>query len=1017
MAVTAVFAQNRTVKGKVTGDDGKPAVGVTVSAGKAKVATDKDGNFTIQVASNINKLEFNSVSFETKSLTIPANNFVDAKLDSKSTLVDEVVVSTGYQSVSKKVFSGASSSVKKEAFEDKPVLSFDQALTGKAAGVQINTSSGLVGDNVVIRVRGTGSISSNTQPLIVIDGVIVTQGNQGQLYNPANALADLNPADIENVEILKDAASAAIYGSLGTNGVILVTTKRGKAGTATLNYDTYVGFVRASNRLPVMNSDQYIKTVNGLRAGAGLANIASQADLNGDGIVDVIDNNWQDAAERQGFTQNHQISASGGTAKGSYYASLNYNDYENFILVNKQTRGSARLNITSKVNDFFELGVKTQFSRTKSFGLGSGTGGALSGYPFGALTMYPNVPVYDPTNPNDFYLGQGGNGIAINTPNPVAVQNLNRDNRISNRFIGSLYGEATIAKSFKFKSQIGIDYLTSRNDQFWNPLVGDGQGLGGVAQSTSTDLYAWTWTNTLTFNKKFGNHSINALAGYEAFRTFGSWAYNFGITLNDPRFTSLTPSNYQQTGAENNTPSNADANNGRLSYFGSLNYSYKNKLFATVNFRRDAATAFGAENKFGSFPGASLAWRITEEKFMKNIKWLPELKLRASYGVTGNANIGDFVSLQFWAPSQYADIGIPTFGLGQVGNSKLRWERAAQLNVGFDATLGKKGVTLSMDYYRKNALDLVLNNPIVTQAGLGSTLVQNIGEIENSGVELSLSAPIVNSKKFSWDINFNIAYSKNKILYFNDVNGQLTGGYSIAKAGSDLGAAFLIRWAGVNPANGLGMWLDANGNAKQFDQTKPAAQRWTDAKTGAVVAPITADDRVIDNEKTPYPKFFGGLSQTLRYGNLDLTVDLQFAFDFYVYNNTKSLLMAMTNNRNKHTDLLNAWTTPGQVTNVPKLIWGDAQFGSLSSRWLEKGDFVRLRSLQFGYNLPKSILSKLRMTKLRMFVQGQNLATFTNYSGIDPEANANGNTNIGFGMDVVRPYLPRVITFGLNVGF
>lgn len=1017
IAVTGIYAQNRTIKGKVTDEKGLPAVGVTVKAGKAQTSTDVNGAFTISVAPGVNRIEFNSATFDSKSLAVPAGNTLDVKLTTIVTSTEEVVVTTGYQTVAKKAYSGASATVKSEAFENKPVLSFDQALTGKAAGVQVNTGSGLVGESVVIRVRGTGTISGNAAPLIVIDGVVMTQGNQGQLYNPANALADINPADIENVEILKDAASAAIYGSLGTNGVIIVTTKKGKSGTGTLTYDAYAGYVTAGNRVQVLNSDQYISTINRLRSNMSLGSIASQVDLNGDGIVDNINTNWQDEAERQGFTQNHQITASGGGPKGSYYASINYNDIESFILVNRQTRGSVRLNVTSKVNDRIEVGIKSQFSRTKSYGLGSGTGGALSGYPFGALTMYPNVPVKDPLNPNSYYLGQGGNAIAINTPNPIAVQELNFDQRTSNRFIGSAYAEAKILNDFKFKSQVGIDYLISSNDQFWNPLVGDGQGLGGVAQTTATDMYAWTWTNTLTYNKKFGNHSINALAGYEAFRTYGKWYYAFGITLNDPRFTSLNPANYAQTGAENNNPSNADANRGRSSYFGSVNYNFKNKYFATFNFRRDAQTSFGADNKWGSFPGGSVAWKISDENFMKNIKFLKELKIRASYGVTGNGAVGDFTALQFWGAQQYADIGIPTFGLSQVGNSSLRWERAAQLNIGFDAVIGKKGVNITMDYYKKSAIDLVLANPVLTQAGLGSSIVQNIGKIDNSGVELAISAPVVNKRDFNWDVNFNIAYSRNQIKYFNDVNGELTAGYSIAKAGYDLGAAFLIRWAGVNPANGLGMWLDASGNAKQYDHSKPAASRWTLLKDGSVTTPITAADRVIDNDKTPYPKFFGGLTQNFRFRNIDLSIDLQYAFDFYIYNNTKSLLMSYANNRNKSVDILNAWTTPGQVTDVPRLFWGDPQFSSLTSRWLERGDFVRVRNMQLGYSLPKELISKWKISKLRFYVQGQNLFTFTNYSGIDPEANANGNTNIGFGMDVVRPYVPRIVTFGVNVGF
>jgi TonB-dependent starch-binding outer membrane protein SusC len=1009
LCIMQVFAQERTVTGKVTDESGAPIpnASVIVKGTSIGTTTKTDGSFSISVPSTGKVLIFSSIGMTSMEVNIGSKSVINQTMTSENKALEEVVI-TGYSTVSKTKLTGSYSKVDGKQVENRPVLSFDQALTGKASGVQINTSSGLVGDNVIIRIRGAASISSGSQPLIVMDGVPLLQGNNGQLYNPANVLADINPNDIESVEILKDAAATSIYGSRASAGVLLITTKKGKAGKTSFTYDNFFGYNTPANNIEVLNGGDYTTVMNKLRSNAGLSNIAVTGDLDQDGTPD--NTNWQDEVYRNGFTQSHQVSMSGGADRTSFYGSLSYNDFKNYIIVNGQTRGSVRLNMKTKVTNWFDVGINSQYSRTRSFGLGSGTGGALSGVPFGPLTAYPNVPAYN--KDGSYFIGAGGNTNLNNTPNPVAVQNLNNDTRDSRRFIGSAFAEATIFPGLKFKSQYNIDYLTAYTDQYWDASVGDGSSLAGLSQTVYNEDRVWAWFNTLNYNKKFGSHDIGVLAGAEYTRQNGSGNYAFGIGLRDPLFRIISASNFNSVGATNF----ASVNRGLASYFSGVNYSFKNKYLATFNFRADANSDFGKENRWGYFPSGSVGWKISDEKFWSSKWFVNDLKLRASYGVTGNSNIGNFASLATFATSQYADL--PALNLNNPGNTNLRWEKTIQTDIGVDFAMWNK-VNVTIDYYQKKTKDLILANPVLSTLGFpGNSLTENIGQIENKGVELSIGARLFERSKFSWDINFNGAWNKNKVTATNSAGNDIAGGFGLARPGYDLGAFYLIRWAGVNPVNGLPTFLDVNGVRKQYDQSiATAANRWTVVSTGAVTTAISAADRKLDSSKTPYPKFYGGITQNIRYQNFDLSVDLQYALGFYVYNSTMATLLAYTQNRNKSVDILNAWSKPGDVTDVPRLFWNDNQWNQSSTRWLEKGDFLRIRNIQIGYSLPRSILTKAGFSKLRIYAQVQNAFTITNYKGADPEANANGNTNIGLGVDNFRPYLARTITFGLNLGF
>lgn len=999
------YAQDRRISGKVTDEHGQPLPGVSilVTGTTAGTQTDTQGNYTLEISVGAKSLTFSFIGYAPLTQTIGSGNTINAMLGASSSELSEVVV-TGYTTRSRSDVSGSIATVSSEEIANRPVLSFDQALTGKAAGVLVNTSSGLIGDNVLIRIRGASSINSGSQPLIVLDGIPLTQGDKGQIYNPSNPLADINPSDIESFEILKDASSTAIYGSRGAAGVILITTKKGKAGFSSVEYNSFIGFNENSRKFNVLNADQYNATLQSLGFNNGYG------DINGDGDIDVVSTDWQEELFRKGFIQNHQIGISGGNDKTTYYGSVNYNDNNSYVLANRQERWTARLNLNSKVNDWFEVGMNTQYGRTATNGLGSGTGINLSGNPFGPLTAIPNIPVYGPDG--DYYVGNGGNATGNNTPHPLAVQTLNYDNLYSKRFLGSAYGQISPIAGLKLKTQINLDYMDNISNQYWNNRIGDGQGLNELHQRVQSNFDTWDWFNTINYNKRIGDHHMDVLGGIEYTRRTSAGLYWFGYDVIDPALLQINPSNYNVTGVEE---FGLDLDDGLSSYFGSANYSYKSKYLATINFRADAYSGFGANNRFGYFPSGSLGWVISKEKFMENVAFLDNLKLRSSYGISGNSNIGYYPALTTYANTQYADLIGST--LENPGNLNLVWERTRQFDIGFDAML-KQGTSITVDYYDRKSRDLILENPVLASLGFpNNTITENVGALINRGFELTINSPVLARTDFSWNVNFNFSYNWNKILETNEAGDKIYGGQGFAQPGYKLGTFFLIDWAGVNPQNGNPQFYDINGNIKEYDM-QASGNVWLDAD-GNVTTAITASDRVEQKGKSPYPKFFGGLSNSLRYKEFDFSFDLQYSFGAYSYNQTKQGLMGYANANNKSTEILDAWASVGDNTNVPVLVPGNKNgWSSLAStRWLEKNDFVRLRNVQLGYNLPKSTAELLGIKNARIFLMAQNLFTITGYTGIDPEANANGNTNIGLGVDSYRLYLPRTYTFGVNVGF
>jgi TonB-linked SusC/RagA family outer membrane protein len=1014
--VTQVFAQNRTITGTVTGrSDGLPLPGVSISVKGTTQGTQSDanGNFSIAVGPDARTLVFSYIGYITQEVAIGATDKLRVGMDADSKALDEVVV-TGYSTILKRDNVASISKISGDRIANLPVTSFDQALGGKAAGLQVNVESGIIGAPVVMRIRGVSSISSSSEPLVVIDGVPVPTADDGQLYNNANPLSDLNPNDIERIDVLKDPSATSLYGSRGANGVILVTTKQGVAGVTKVNLDTYFGFNEPNKQIKVLNGEQYNQVINQRRANAGLAPAALYGDYNGDGTPDPVSTDWQKLVYKKGMTMNHQLSVSGGDQKTVVYAGASYMDYQNYIDVNRQRKGSIRINVTNTANNWLKLGFNSQYSRNLQNGLGSGTGPSYSGIPFGPLMFYPNVPV---KVDGAYYDGQGGNTVSLaSIPNPVAVLYQNYDNQENKHFLGNGFAEATILPGLRLKTNYGVDYEDKFEYQYWGDDFGDGRGLGGLVQDVYTTTTTWNWSNTLSYNQTFGASTINALAGAEFNKYDNRYFYAAAYTASDPFYNQFVGSAFSNKDADGNLNAN-----GFDSYFASVNYSYKGKYLAEATYRNDAYSGYGKNFRRGGFPSGSLAWNFTQEDFAKNLNWLSDGKLRLSYGVTGNSQIGDYPALAIYEPVQYATLGGSS--LSSAGNQDLHWEKTKQFDAGLDFSLYKK-LNIIIDYYDKRTSGLILNNPVPYTLGIPTnSITQNIGSLNNKGLEFTASSDIGLGKDLRWLPNFNISYNKN-IVTSTPNGADITAGTNIARPGYALGSYYLVRWAGVNPQNGFSQFLDANGNVRMYD---PAAKVWEDPATGAQVAAVGSGDRVLE-DKSYFPKIQGGFGNTFVYKQFDLNVFLEFATDFWIYDDTQQALhnQSVTNNS---ADILNSWTTAGQITDNPKMYYNDATSLSAftSTRWLEKGNYLRGKNIAVGYTLTKSAAAKLGVASIRIYAQVQNAFTITGYKGTNPETSyITGNVNGGYtnqqgniegGRDYFTPYLARTWTLGLNVGF
>jgi TonB-linked SusC/RagA family outer membrane protein len=1022
-------AQTKTIKGKVTiKEDGTALPGVTVSVKGTKTGalTDAKGAYNIQLTDGKNTLVFTSIGFTTQEVKVGNEEVVDVALSSDFKQLQEVVVSS-YNTQRKQDYTGSASKVGASQLENRPLQSFDQALGGQAAGVTIIQPSGILNNTPVFRIRGINSITSGIYPLIIIDGVPAFTGLVGGTVGN-NPLSNINPDDIESIDILKDASATAIYGSRAANGVVVITTKKGKKGGTKVNYDGTFSFSKPVNLPKLLNAQQYVTIKNEAMTNAGKTpGFALQTLADGS----TVNTNWYDVAYQTGYSNNHNVSFSGATDATNYFIALGYTNQNAIIRTDSYNNKDIRINLDHKLYDNFSIG--THFTYNNSLNAGPNSGALPGQYigtdALGRLTyiLPPNVAVYNPDgsyNIQDLVrVGYGANNSnpaspgyvgTINAYNLQVLLDLDKYTSETNSAIGDVYAEWTLVKGLKAKTSYGINKLVVENLSFQNPVNGDAAPYNGIATNSNNNYYRTDWINTLSYAASFGNHNFNALGGYEEiYTTTNSWGATRS-NLTDPFFTS-----YQGGFTTITASNNAQGVNGFKSYFSNFNYNYDRKYLLSFSYRRDGYSGLPSSNQFGNFLGGSAGWNISEEKFFKNSSissTISSLKIRGSYGTVGNINIGDFPALGQYSAGTYA--GTPTLGYTQAGNSNLKWETSKKTDIGINFGILHDKITIEADYFNNQIDGLVLNAQQAPSKGIpNGTISANVGSMYNRGFELNVNANIISESKFRWNANFNFSTLQNKVTALSNGSDIYTpssfGIQNMTRVGYSVGSIWAVPTVGVNPNNGYRIFINKSGQQVQYNQV--GTPKWT--FLDGTAAP--AIDNYLDGkiQGPSLPTWYGGLNNTFTYANFDLSVGITFSGGNYIYDGARANELDQRY-FNNGTFVLNRWTTPGQVTDIPKLIYGDnvsTGFSITNSAMVEKGDYAKLKTLSLGYRVPVRFFNN-KVNQIHVFAQATNLLTITNYRGADPEVSINGNS-IASGKDQNNVVSARTISIGANVEF
>jgi TonB-linked SusC/RagA family outer membrane protein len=1044
----SALAQERTVTGKVTAaEDGTslPGVNVILKGTSTGVSTDADGRFSIQVPQEGGILVFTFIGIETKEVEIGNKSNIDVPLSSDITQLSEVVV-VGYGTQSKRDVSGSIASIAGKDIAIAPVQSFDQALAGRAAGVNITVPNGLLNNPPVIRIRGVNSINLSSYPLIVIDGIPTYSGDNSSNSAPNNPLSNLNTADIESMEVLKDASASAIYGSRAAAGVILITTKRGAKGRSKLSYDGWVGWTQPVRLFDMLNAEQYMTIKNegivnaneNTRRKTGTYGTALEGSfkpsLDADG--NSVDTKWYDYIYRTGFSHSNSLSFSGGTDNTSYYVSLGHTEQEGMLKNNSFERTALRLNLDHKVFDKFTVGTSLSFANVYNSAPNSGS---LSGQAYGTaglgrlpLVLPPNVAPYnlDGTyNTNGAGLGAGANINPTSNPaaplvtgyyNPVLILDKNVFTSESNQIQGSVYAAWEILKGLTLKTTYGIDKISYEDISFQTSLGGDSYNSGSATNTYRTNK-RWNWQNTVQYDREVGKHFFSILAGGEQQYTETSrWGATRSVIADI--FFETYQGNFTNIAAANNF----QGENYLVSYFGRLNYDFGKKYFASLNVRRDGYSAWA--DKYGNFYGASVGYAISEEEFWKNNGFLNNIsffKVKGSYGEVGNSQgISDFASLNTYSSGLYG--GVATLGYNQAGNSLLTWETSKKTDVGFMYGILNDRISGEFSFYRNLIDGLILDVAQAPSKGIPNpntpnTIPSNVGSMENKGIEFSIKVNAIQKTDFNWTVSANFTSLKNRVLSLTsdaDRIGTATSTLETSNyttVGRSLGSILAVPTLGVNPENGRRLFLKADGTVVQYDHGG-AGTGWTTLEGNTISAPSQLQDGVYFNA---IPTWYGGFDNTFRYKNFDLGLFVQFSGGNYIYNGTKS---GLRDQRfwNNHTDILDRWTPENTSGTLPRVVYGDnLSNGSalVISENVEKGDFLRLKNVSLGYNFPRTFLDKIKVANARIYGQVQNAFLITGYSGIDPEISSNGNSTTGGGVDRNSVGQARTYTIGLHIGF
>lgn len=1002
-----------TITGRVTDETGQVLPGVTVLIKNTSngTTTNAEGDYRLSVSTPNPTLVVSYVGYLNQEIAVGSRSVIDIKLAPDNKTLNEVVV-VGYGTQEKKDLTGAIASVGSKDIQKLPVSGVDQALQGQVAGLQISQSNGAPGANTNILIRGIGSISGGNEPLFVIDGYPVTNSGIG---NPLNTI---NPNDIESIDVLKDASSTAIYGSRGSNGVIMITTKRGKAGKTRIEVDAYTGFQQVTKKLDLLDTPDFVQFVKDGRNNGYLDNSPTgkitdpnnlrpnsyqiPAIIQGD-ISQLPNTDWQDAIFRTAPIQNYQISASGGNENIRYSISGGYFNQKGIIISSGLERYSFRMNLDGKLSNRINVGVTMLPSFTKQddvSAIGHSGGAAVQA----ALSLPPYFPVYNPDG--SYFVTYRPTEGDVSQPNPVQLANELKIDGSQFRFFGNAYAEVSILDGLKFRTTIGTDLNYTKNRRF-QPNTIDPINILTNATGTNTEATNWLNENTFSYKKRLGDHSIDAVAGFTAQK-----AYFNSLQAQATRF----PDNLIESvnGGTINAGSENVTNQTLLSYLARVNYSFKDKYLVTATVRRDGSSRFGADNRWGTFPSASVGWRVSEEGFMKGVSVVSDLKFRASYGLTGNNAIGDYRAIGLLQDANYIIGNVLTPGLGRstFTNSLLGWESMKQLDLGVDFGMLNNRVSVTADYYDKRNTDMLFTIQTPAATGITSAVV-NLGEVQNRGVELAVNSRNT-VKAFKWTTSANITFNRNEVLamsadaerIFSTSQGRTA--YAVTQVGNPIGSFFGRRVIGVFQTD-----EEATAYGKQ-PFAKAGDFKWEDTNN---------DGRIDDNDRTvigsPHPKFFFGFNNNFSYKGFTLDILTNGMVGQKIYNSTFSINNSGVQNQLQEV-FDNRWVSPSQPGNgrYGRSIRGGRNNNPIfSDAYLFDGSFLRIRNVTLAYTLPSSVIGRLGIGSARLYATGTNLFTFTSYNGYDPEVSGSGDDLRAAGLDFGTYPQARTITFGINLGF
>jgi len=1004
---TLVNAQSRTVSGKVTSaEKGEPLQQVTVlvKGTNTTTHTNANGNFSITVPGNNAVLIFYYVNYTTKEVPVGNSSDLQVTMELKNESLGEVVV-VGYGTVKKSDLTGSVVSLKSKDLTPGANINVEQALQGRASGVQVYQKSGEPGSAMSVKIRGASSITAGNDPLYVIDGMPVnnlapvTGSGAGFVAtpNPRNPLNSLNPADIESIEILKDASATAIYGSRGSNGVVIITTKKGAAGKLKISYNTYFGVQKVANSLDLLSGQQYKDVLNAIIDDGG--GVPSERVVN-----DPVNVDWQQELYQTANVQSHDLSFSGGKDNTKFYASLGYFNQEGVVKNSSVKRYTARFNLENSVAKKYAFGINLNTSYIRdnynSIGIGVNENGSAL---YAAINYDPTFPVY---NADGSY---NRSPFMTTIDHPLALINGQYANSDGFRTFGTIYGEYFFNPDISLKLKGAGDVNITQRNTWLDPSTILGLPTGGIASINTGNVNYYMGEATLNYSKQFGKeHAVNAVLGstYEHFGSNSFGGNGRGYALPDLTYNAIGTGN-----SELNQIGSGRAATKIVSFLGRVNYSFRDRYLLTASFRADGSSRFGPNNRFGYFPSAALAWKMHEESFLRNASFIDELKLRVSYGIIGSQSIANYLYLTTFSGGGNAIFGgdrYTSLAPSRVANPDLKWEAARQADIGVDFALFNRRISGSIEYYDRRTSDLLLDLPLPLSTGFG-VKTQNIGSMKNTGIDLALSGDILRSSRgLNWNLGVVFSTVKNEVLSLGPLSQIITGGAgfianaSIIKPGESLGSYYGYEV--------LGVWQQDDDFTNAPAGVKPGDLKFRDLDKNNQ---INADDRVILGKSLP--DFTYGITNTFEFRRLSLSVFIEGAQGGSVLNNAAiDSYFPVSFRRNKLAEpYLNRWTPENPTNKYPSFVNPTSQGQqTINSRTVEDASYLRLQSVRLSYDFR---LNTRVIKGLQAYITGQNLFTITDYTGIDPAVNAIGNDILK--IDYSSYPMTRSFLLGLNVQF